>query len=193
MKKIIPFALVMLLGGPLAAGEKALCRIETAAGDIRIEVDPDRAPVTAANFLRYVDAGLFDGSTFFRVLTPGNQPDSEFRVEVIQGGDVAEEKCFPAITHETTKMTGLRHLNGTVSMARVEPGTATSSFFICIGDQPELDCGGRRNSDGQGFAAFGLVVSGMDVVQKIQDMEADGQYLKTPVKIISIRRLDAKN
>jgi peptidyl-prolyl cis-trans isomerase A (cyclophilin A) len=184
---LMTVAAALLLGAP-AGAEKIACRIETAAGDILVEVDADRAPVTAANFLRYVDAGLYHGSSFFRVLTPDNQPDSEFRIQVIQGGDVADEKCFPAIAHETTKVTGIRHRDGTVSMARAGPGTASSSFFICIGDQPELDFGGRRNPDGQGFAAFGQVVAGMDVVKKIQAMEQEKQYLKKPLGILAIRR-----
>jgi peptidyl-prolyl cis-trans isomerase A (cyclophilin A) len=192
MKAIMLIILSALFLGPLAAAEKIMCRIETAAGDIRIEVYPDQALLTAANFLRYVDAGLYDGSNFFRVLTQGNQPDNEFRIEVIQGGDAADEKCFPAIAHETTEMTGLRHLDGTISMARAEPGTASCSFFICIGDQPELDFGGRRNPDGQGFAAFGQVVAGMDVVKKIQNLDQEKQYLKKPLVIISIRRLVSK-
>jgi len=177
----------LLLSMP-AVGEKVTCRIETAAGDIIIEVYPEKAPLSAANFLRYVDSGLYNGSTFFRVLTADNQPASEFKIEVIQGGDVAEEKCFPPIAHETTKMTDFRHLDGVVSMARAAPGTASCSFFICVNVQPELDHGGRRNPDGQGFAAFGRVVAGMDVVKKIQYMEVSGQYLKKPVTILSIRR-----
>jgi len=173
----------------LSEGKWVACRLRTDAGEILFRVYPDKAPVTAANFLRYVDAGLYNGTTFFRVVTPENQPDNKVRIEVIQGGDVDEKKCFPAIAHETTEATGLRHLDGTVSMARAGPGTATSSFFICVGDQPELDFGGRRNPDGQGFAAFGRVVQGMDVVRKIQRMEADHQTLKRPVLITSAVRL----
>ncbi|HUU04818.1 MAG TPA: peptidylprolyl isomerase [Patescibacteria group bacterium] len=188
MKMIMLTFLSAWLLGPQSAGEKVTCRIESAAGEIRIEVYLEKAPLTAANFLRYVDGELYDGTTFFRVLTPDNQPDSKFRIEVIQGGDVAEAKCFPPIAHETTKMTGLRHLDGTVSMARAEPGTASCNFFICIGDQPELDYDGRRNPDGQGFAAFGRVVAGMEVVKKIQYMEVSGQYLKKSLAILSIRR-----
>jgi peptidyl-prolyl cis-trans isomerase A (cyclophilin A) len=188
MKVIMLIALIAILLSPLTAGEKVTCRIETAAGDIQIEVYPDKAPLTAGNFLHYVDVGLYDGTTFFRVLTPANQPDNEFKIEVIQGGDVAAEKCFPPIAHETTKTTGLAHQNGTISMARAEPGTASCSFFICVNDQPELDCGGRRNPDGQGFAAFGRVVSGMEVVKKIQLMEQDKQFLTKSVQISSIRR-----
>jgi peptidyl-prolyl cis-trans isomerase A (cyclophilin A) len=171
-------------------GKWVACRIETAAGGIVIRVYPDQAPVTAANFLRYVEAGLFNGTTFFRVVTPGNQPNSKFKIEVIQGGDVDEKKCFPPIALETTKTTGMRHKDGTVSMARAEPATATCNFFICIGDQPELDFNGRRNPDGQGFAAFGQVVSGMDVVRKIQGLDQENQFLKKPVLIRAIVRLD---
>lgn len=188
IKMIMLTVLSALLLSMPAAGEKITCRIETTAGDMLIEVYPEKAPLSAANFLRYVDSGLYNGSTFFRVLTADNQPDSEFKIEVIQGGEVAEAKCFPPIAHETTKMTGLRHLDGTVSMARAAPGTASCSFFICVGDQPELDHGGRRNPDGQGFAAFGRVVTGMDVIKIIQHMEVSGQYLKKPATILSIRR-----
>ena len=164
------------------------CRIMTMEGEIRVRVYPGKAPVSAANFLRYVEAGLYDGSSFFRVVTPDNQPNDKVRIEVIQGGDVADDKCFPPIVHETTAKTGLRHLDGTVSMARAEPGTATSSFFICVNDQPELDFGGRRNPDGQGFAAFGRVIRGMEVVRRIQRLAADGQALMRPVPIRTISR-----
>jgi peptidyl-prolyl cis-trans isomerase A (cyclophilin A) len=185
---VLLLAVSLFLYTSALAGATIPCLIRTAAGDFRIEVYPEKAPLTAANFLRYVDASLYDGSTFFRVLTPDNQPDNDFKIEVIQGGNVADEKCFLPIAHETTKMTGLRHLDGTVSMARAEPGTASCSFFICVGDQPELDWGGRRNPDGQGFAAFGRMVAGMDVVRRIQAMEKEKQYLKKPLAIISIRR-----
>ncbi|MCX6557860.1 MAG: peptidylprolyl isomerase [Candidatus Aminicenantes bacterium] len=173
----------------LSEGNWITCRLRTTAGEIQFRVYPDKVPLTAANFLRYVEAGLYNGSTFFRVVTPDNQPNNPVKIEVIQGGDVDEKKCFPPVAHETTARTGLTHKNGTVSMARDAPGTATSSFFICIGRQPELDFGGRRNPDGQGFAAFGRVVKGMEVVRKIQRMDRDGQYLKKPVLITSLIRL----
>ncbi len=168
------------------------CRITTAAGEILVHVYPGQAPLTTANFLRYVEAGLYDGTSFFRVVTPDNQPGDKVRIEVVQGGDVAGEKCFPAIAHETTALTGLTHGDGAVSMARAEPGTATSSFFICIGPQPELDFGGRRNPDSQGFAAFGRVVKGMDIVRRIQRMDQEKQMLKIPVAVISIKKLPAE-
>lgn len=164
--------------------------IRTGLGDILVEVDTARAPETGANFLRYVDARLYDGTSFFRTVTLGNQPRDAVKIEVIQGGEVDPEKCFPPIPHETTRATGLRHADGAVSMARATPGSATSSFFICVNDQPELDFGGRRNPDGQGFAAFGRVLSGMDVVQKIQASPADEQRLVPPVPIRSASRVD---
>jgi peptidyl-prolyl cis-trans isomerase A (cyclophilin A) len=163
--------------------------IRTEKGDIIVEVDLARAPVTSANFLRYVDAGLYDGSTFHRTVTMANQPDNAVRIEVIQGGQLPGAKEFSPIAHETTALTGLRHVDGAISMARDKPGTATSSFFFCINDQPELDFGGQRNPDGQGFAAFGRVVEGMDVVRAIQALPARGQQLTPPVKIITIRRI----
>ncbi|MCU0277156.1 MAG: peptidylprolyl isomerase [Acidobacteria bacterium] len=177
---------------PPPEGDGIICRITTNAGEIEIRVYPQLAPVTAANFLRYVEAGLYDGTTFFRVVTPDNQPNDKIRIEVIQGGDVAEEKCFPAIAHETTAQTGLKHVDGAVSMARAEPGTASSSFFICVNDQPELDFGGRRNPDGQGFAAFGRVTRGMEVVRRIQRLAADGQALMRPVPIRTISRVKSE-
>jgi peptidyl-prolyl cis-trans isomerase A (cyclophilin A) len=175
----------------LSAGDNPRVLLRTEAGDIVVEIDTARAPITAANFLRYVDAGLYDGSSFHRTVTLGNQPDDLIRIEVIQGGQLPASKELPPIAHETTAKTGLRHLDGTISMARDRPGTAASSFFFCIHDQPELDFGGRRNSDGQGFAAFGRVVEGMDVVRGIQARPARGQQLTPPVQILSIRRIDA--
>jgi peptidyl-prolyl cis-trans isomerase A (cyclophilin A) len=173
-----------------AAAVNPLIIIKTEKGDITVEVDIVRAPVTSANFLRYVDAGLYDGSTFHRTVTLSNQPNDAVRIEVIQGGQLAEDKSFPPIAHETTAMTGLTHLDGAMSMARSKPGSATSSFFFCVNGQPELDFGGKRNPDGQGFAAFGRVVKGMDVVRAIHALPAQGQQLAPPVKIISVRRID---
>ncbi|MDW7761663.1 MAG: peptidylprolyl isomerase [Acidobacteriota bacterium] len=163
--------------------------MHTEAGDIVIEIDAEAAPVTAANFLRYVDAGLYDGTVFHRTVTAANQPNDAVRIEVLQGGMVSRESSFPPIEHETTEQTGLRHCDGAVSMARLTPGTAASSFFICVGEQPELDFGGRRNGDGQGFAAFGRVIEGMEIVRTIHAAPADGQRLLPPVRILSIARI----
>jgi peptidyl-prolyl cis-trans isomerase A (cyclophilin A) len=182
--------ILLVLAPVLSAADGPRVVIKTEKGDIVVAVDPARAPITAANFLRYVDAKLYDGSTFHRTVTMTNQPNNAVRIEVIQGGGLPADKEFPPIAHETTAVTGLRHLDGTISMARDKPGTATSSFFFCINDQPELDFGGRRNPDGQGFSAFGRVVKGMDVVRAIQALPAQGQQLTPPVKILSVRRID---
>ncbi|MEW6208890.1 MAG: peptidylprolyl isomerase [Acidobacteriota bacterium] len=179
----------------VAQNEKALVRvvIETERGEIEVEIDTRRAPVTAANFLRYVDARHYDDGRFHRTVKMDNQPDKKIKIEVIQAG-VNPEKSksdFPAISLERTNKTGLLHKDGAISMARDGPDTATSDFFICIGDQPELDFAGKRNPDGQGFAAFGRVIRGMDVVRKIQTAPAEGQSLKPPVRILRIRRKPA--
>jgi peptidyl-prolyl cis-trans isomerase A (cyclophilin A) len=163
--------------------------IKTEFGEIVVELYEDKAPVTAANFLRYIDSSLFRNSSFYRVVRLDNQPNDSIRIEVIQGGRRDEEdKGFPPIRHESGRETGIKHLDGVISMARSVPGSATSEFFICIGDQPELDFGGRRNKDGQGFAAFGHVIKGMDVVKKIHDLKAPSQYLEKPVNILNIER-----
>jgi len=166
--------------------------IATSLGEITVRIDTLRAPVTASNFLRYVDEGLYNGGTFFRTVRLENQPDDSLRIEVIQGGANREkrEQFFDAIELERTSSTGLLHLDGTISMARSGPDTATSSFFICIENQPELDFGGMRNPDGQGFAAFGQVTRGMDVVRAIQMAPADGQSIRVPVVIQKTRRID---
>jgi peptidyl-prolyl cis-trans isomerase A (cyclophilin A) len=166
-------------------------RLQTTLGDIEIEVESGRAPVTAANFLKYVDGGFYAGGRFHRTVKPDNQPDNTVKIEVVQAGiDPARAGgAFPPIPLERTSGTGLRHRDGAVSMARGAPGTATSDFFICIGDQPSLDFGGARNPDGQGFAAFGRVVSGMDVVRRIQQAPAEAQRLTPPIAIVMARRV----
>ncbi|HKB02985.1 MAG TPA: peptidylprolyl isomerase [Gemmataceae bacterium] len=183
---------VLALAAGASADEKPVrVRIETDLGDIEVELDPARAPNTVANFLRYVDGKIYDGGRFHRTVTPDNQPDNKVKIEVIQADiNPAKEKDeFPAIKLERTKDTKLSHKDGTISMARDGPDTATSDFFLCIGDQPELDFGGKRNPDGQGFAAFGRVVKGMDVVRKIQKSPAAGQALKPLVGIKKVSRL----
>jgi peptidyl-prolyl cis-trans isomerase A (cyclophilin A) len=164
--------------------------IETDKGDVEVALDAGRAPVTVANFLRYVDAKFYDGGRFHRTVKPDNQPDNKVKIEVIQGGTPPQKAKddFPPIKLERTRDTKLSHKDGTISMARDGVDTATSDFFICIGDQPELDFGGKRNPDSQGFAAFGKVVKGMDVVKKIQSSAAEGQNLTPAVKIVKISR-----
>ncbi|MGH9801415.1 MAG: peptidylprolyl isomerase, partial [Blastocatellia bacterium] len=150
--------------------------IQTELGDIEIVLDAKHAPGTTENFLKYVDTGHYDGGRFHRTvkLNPDNQPNNTVKIEVIQAGvnqnkngpDKAKEGFAP-IKLERTSVTGLKHKDGVISMARSTADTATSDFFVCIGGQSdlaELDFGGKRNADGQGFAAFGKVVKGMDVV-----------------------------
>lgn len=162
--------------------------ISTPEGDIILELYPQQAPITVANFLKYVEEDRFKDATFYRVVTLDNQPDSKIKIEVIQGGLFEDEHpdMLPPIAHETTEQTGILHKDGVISMARYGPGTATSEFFICVGDQPSLDFGGRRNGDGVGFAAFGKVIDGMDVVRRIQQLPNRDQYLQPRLKIMDI-------
>lgn len=165
--------------------------LETEAGDIQLELDAGRAPVTTANFLRYVDRGFYNGGRFHRTVTLANQPDNKVKIEVVQASadPARESESFPPIRLERTSVTGLKHFNGTVSMARDGPDSATSDFFICLGDQPALDSGGERNPDGQGFAAFGRVVRGLESVKQIHTAPARAQQLTPPVKILRARRV----
>jgi peptidyl-prolyl cis-trans isomerase A (cyclophilin A) len=164
--------------------------LHTEAGDLELEIDTVHAPITANNFLRYVDRGFYDGGTFYRTVTMSNQPRNKVKIEVIQGGNQSREnEDLPPIALERTDKTGLKHVDGAISMARDSPDSATSEFFICVGEQPNLDFGGKRNPDGQGFAAFGRVVKGMEVVRKIQTSPADGQSLTPPIKILWAKRL----
>jgi len=181
--------MVLILVAALALSKPEVI-IETAKGKIVVELEAEKAPRTVANFLHYVDAHRYDGGRFHRTVTMGNQPDKKVKIEVIQGGVNPKwaDNDYPPIKLERTNATGLHHLDGTISMARDGADSATSDFFICIGDQPELYFEGKRNPDGQGFAAFGRVVKGMDVVKKIQKGTAEGQTLKPPVKIVKVTR-----
>jgi peptidyl-prolyl cis-trans isomerase A (cyclophilin A) len=164
--------------------------IETSAGKIEAELDSAHAPITVTNFLRYMDGHLLDNGAFFRAVTMTNQPNNAVKIEVIQSRASATQdgKEFPAIPLERTSLTGLKHHDGTLSMARNIPNSATNQFFVTIGEQPELDFGGKRHADGQGFAAFGRVTKGMDVVRKIQSGAVNGQNLLAPVTIIRVAR-----
>ncbi len=181
----------MLIAGPKP---KSTVVIRTSIGDITVELEDEKAVETTKNFLRYVDAGHYKDSRFHRTVTLDNQPDKKIKIEVIQGGvgKEWEKKDFPKIKLERTRDTGLKHLEGTISMARDGADTATSDFFICIGDQPELDFGGKRNPDSQGFAAFGQVTKGMDIVRKIQSQAAKDQTLTPPISIKDIKRFNSK-
>jgi peptidyl-prolyl cis-trans isomerase A (cyclophilin A) len=179
-----------------ADSESVRVRMTTDLGVVDIEINTEAAPISANNFLRLVDGGHMDGTSFYRVVSPENDNGSP-PISVIQGGNGSGDSPFEPIAHETTEDTGLLHLNGAISMARGDVGTASTEFFICIGAQPALDFAAQRNPDGQGFAVFGYVVDGMDVVQAIHQQPSDaptesaylkGQMLEEPVTVISIRR-----
>lgn len=192
-----------------AADDVIAVQIRTELGPITLALQARRAPLTVANFLRYVDAGKYDGTSFYRTVRLNNQAASDIPIQVIQGGiygpalqsDASSvPKALPSIGHETTRQTGLKHVNGVISLARAAPGSASSEFFICIGDNPALDFGGMRNPDGQGFAAFGEVTAGMDVVRQIHARASNsplpdsmramsGQVLEQPVLILSVERI----
>lgn len=171
---------------------RPLVRLYTAAGEIELELDTRAAPQTVTNFLRYVHEGLYADGQFFRTVTADNQPTNTVKIAVLQGqaNPARTNEFFAPIPLERTRDSGLRHLDGTVSMARAAPDSAQDHFFICFGDQPELDFGGRRNPDGQGFAAFGRVSKGMELVRRFHGQPAEGQLLQVPVKIQRAIRLN---
>ena len=194
---LLTVSLLALCAACTTAPQGERVRMTTSLGVIELELYPEKAPVTAANFLRLVDGGHLERGTFYRTVSPESDNGSPV-ISVIQGGIGDAESPFPPIAHETTAATGLLHLDGSISMARAAVGTATTEFFVCIGEQPALDFGGARNDDGQGFAVFGRVVDGMDVVRAIHESPADAateseyfqnQLLDEPIEIISLRRL----
>ncbi|HEY8258739.1 MAG TPA: peptidylprolyl isomerase [Gemmatimonadales bacterium] len=175
----------------MAAQARPHVLLTTSLGEIEVEVDSVDAPTTSANFLRYVDLGFYGNfGRFHRTVRSDNQPNDKVKIGVIQAGLAPyRAQNFPPISLERTNLTGLHHLDGTISMARDGPNTATSDFFICVGNQPALDYGGKRNPDGQGFAAFGRVIRGMDVVKKIQESSARGQTLTPAIRILKAVRI----
>jgi peptidyl-prolyl cis-trans isomerase A (cyclophilin A) len=181
----------------MSSGEIVSVVIETSFGNIELDINAGAAPITAGNFLSHVDEGLYDGGNFHRTVTLDNQHslkaatlNADVAIEVIQGGIDPEKlpDTLQAIPLERTRDTGLLHTDGAISMARGSADSAVEGFFICINDQPGLDFGGLRNPDGQGFAAFGYVTSGMDVVRTIQAQPADGQKLTPTILIKKIAR-----
>lgn len=184
---MVQFFLIFLLSCSTQQNPKVL--ISTDLGDIIVELYNQKAPLTANHFLQYVQEGRFDSAFFYRAVRANNQTNP-VKIEVLQGGlEVSPKKdTLNPIPHENTLQTGIRHENGVISMARSAPGTANSEFFICIGNQPSLDFGGNRNPDGQGFAAFGKVIRGMEVVKSIQKLPTSGewQFLKKPVLIKNV-------
>ena len=186
--------LLLLFAHGLHARDLVVVAIETSIGTIDVEVDTARAPITTANFLRYVDAKMYDGGRFHRAVRMDNQVRKDVMIQVIQGGRSPEQaktvKGFGTIPLERTSVTMLKHVDGAISMARGNTAdSASSDFFLCVGDNPSLDFGGARAADGQGFAAFGRVVRGMEIVRKIQGGATnDREQLAAPIAIVRIYR-----
>jgi peptidyl-prolyl cis-trans isomerase A (cyclophilin A) len=201
--KAVAYGVVVIAAAALPRGQDktppvndqdgvARVRLETSFGNITLAIDTKRAPVTSANFLKYVDAGLYNGGRFHRATRPDNYPPAPPNrpmMEIIQGGINPQQKTFDPIPLERTSVTGLKHVAGTVSMARGAPDTARGDFFILLDDQPSLDFGGMRFDDGQGAAAFGRVIEGLDVVRKIQQQPVEKQALTPPVPIVKAVRI----
>jgi peptidyl-prolyl cis-trans isomerase A (cyclophilin A) len=168
--------------------------IETRFGDIEAELYPEKAPATVAAFLRNVDSGYYRNTSFYRILRDDNQVTGMPHSHLIQGGlwqtKPELEQRLPLIQHESTNKTGLHHVAGALSMARNTPGTASSEFFICLKEQPGFDYGGENNPDGEGYAVFGKIISGMETVEKIYRQPEQEQQFNPPVTIVDIKRLD---
>lgn len=190
-------ACLMLLAAPAAAQAPAgtvRVLLHTTAGDMVVALETQKAPITAGNFLHYVDAHRLDGAEFYRAMKTG--PDAG----LVQGGVRDTAKLFPPIAHEPTSQTGLSHVDGALSVPRFALGTARGDFTIMVGDQKYLDAGPGSAGDGQGYAVFGRVVEGMDVVRRILGAPTSptegegvmkGQMLAPRIKILTARRLPA--
>jgi len=191
LKRELLVILILIIWHLNVFSQKQTVRIETSKGLIVIDLYEKKAPLTVRNFLLYVDKVGEEGGSFYRTVTMENQADKKVKIEVVQGGfelGNIDTSLIKPIPLERTNFTGIKHKNGTISMARDIPDSGTTEFFICIGDQPSLDFGGARNPDGQGFAAFGKVKRGMKVVREIQNSPSKDQSLNSPIKIIRIYR-----
>lgn len=180
-------------GATIRGGERrfAYCDVSTELGEFRVEFETARAPTTSAYFIGLVQAGGLDGASIYRIATRENQEPPAFRpIEVIQAGLSPEDvPVRPTISHETTRLTGLRHRRWSVSASRYGPGEPYGSFFVCMRDEPELDYGGRRHPDGLGFAAFGRVVAGFSTFEAILERAEATEYLTRRIRIIRARMI----
>lgn len=184
-------AAILAAAGSSSAATRAAAPVEvaiqTSLGTIVVRLDAAHAPRTTANFLHYVDAGTYNGTTFYRTVSKANEPQS--KIEVIQGGLnlQAPNPMIRPIALEPTSKTGLHNTDGTIAMARTaDPNSASTEFFLCIGDNRFLDAGGPL---GPGYAAFGKVIRGADVVRTIQRAHATGEMLAPPIRIVKMTRL----
>lgn len=182
----------MVFAGCSSEPDNPIVVFETTSGSMEITVYPDKAPISAGDFLRHVDGGYYNGEGFYRVVRADNDP-RQMGMSLIQGGRLDQEMVFDPITHELTTETGISNRDGAVAIARLQPGTGSAAyFFINIGNNDFLDTGGSRNPDGQGYATFGRVTKGLDVAKDIQSMATSavsdeavtqGQILAEPVII----------
>ena len=185
------------------ASQQSVCvRMVTEVGDILFEIYEQQAPKTSRQFLRYVEEGYYNGGFFYRASRSDDNSSQTFRwqpkeakngefIDVIQGGPhewKMRRGAYPPVQLEPTSETGLKHVDGAISLARIESEIPNYHFFVCVGDQPELDAGGKRHKDGMGFPAFGKVIEGMEVVRRIHGMKAEGQAIIAPVRILSATR-----
>jgi peptidyl-prolyl cis-trans isomerase A (cyclophilin A) len=194
MKTLFLLILIGMSGcKPAKKYTRPTIEIQTNFGDIIVELYPEKAPKTVAAFLSYVDSGFYKNSSFYRVLKAEDQPSNSPKSDLIQGGiwqtDYKKQLKVPGIPHETTQQTGILHKDGVISLARTSPGTASTEFFICIGNQPAYDYGGNANPDKQGFAAFGKVIEGMDVVKQIHKQPDNETNFTPAIPIKNIKRL----
>lgn len=192
LMKLVRFCIIIgWLAACTSSNTDTYIVIETQYGDIEALLYTKQAPHSTRAILDYIDSGFYARSHFYRVLSEDNQTMGSAPASLIQAGlwgTREPRKYLKGIPHESTQTTGLSHLNGSLSLARQDTGTASSEFFICLGDQPDFDFGGENNPDGQGYAVFGRVSKGMDVVKKIYRRPEENQYFKPSVAIINIRR-----
>lgn len=188
MKIIVLIVFLLSLRPGCSESSKDRYVIQTSLGNIEVVVYATQAPRTTSNFVDYVEANAYSESSFFRVTNEENESEREIKIQVIQGGNIKEGAERDPIEMEGTVESGLRHRKGALSMARSSKDTATSQFFICLRDEPELDEGGGRHPDGFGFAVFGQVVEGMEIVEAINALPNEDQRLLEPVEILNIEK-----
>jgi peptidyl-prolyl cis-trans isomerase A (cyclophilin A) len=197
-KKLFPIFLLLVIAGfnCTPSGFKSpTIEIKTTFGNIYVELYPGKAPKTVAAFLSYIDSGYFKEINFYRVLKKEDQPSNAFKSEIIQGGlwktNLEKQKMIPGIPHESTRETGILHKTGVISLARMEAGTASTEFFICLSDQPVYDYGGGASPEAEklGYSAFGKVVKGFEVVKKIHAQPDIATQFNPPIRIFNIVRV----
>lgn len=193
LKKIASFLFIIItFGGCKPNYSNPHIIIHTEMGDIEVELYPKQAPKTVHAFLNYLDSGYYNNSSFYRVLL-NEGLTNESNSGIIQAGIwLTNNSKYPnlkGIDHESTKLSGLSHISGTLSLARTAVGTGNTEFFICIGNQTQFDYGNINNGDTAGFAAFGKVYKGMDIVRQIQTQKATGENFNKKITITSIERM----